>query len=207
MCDTRLLSGVLYEIDMRLRPNGDSGLLVTQINTYEAYLQNEAWTWEHQALVRGRFIAGDLRLKSAYEQIRRRILSLPRELAPLKEEVRAMREKMRDALATKQVHQFDLKHSKGGIADIEFIVQFGILARAAKNLTLTTYTDNVRLLEGLQEDGFISKEVAKTLVAAYCTYRDVGHKRVLQGENIVINEAEVAGLSRQVELIWHKVMG
>ncbi|MEI8208363.1 MAG: bifunctional [glutamate--ammonia ligase]-adenylyl-L-tyrosine phosphorylase/[glutamate--ammonia-ligase] adenylyltransferase [Methylococcales bacterium] len=205
--DTRLLSGVLYEIDMRLRPNGDSGLLVTQINTYEAYLQNEAWTWEHQALVRGRFIAGDLRLKSAYEQIRRRILSLPRELAPLKEEVRAMREKMRDALATKQVHQFDLKHSKGGIADIEFIVQFGILARAAKNLTLTTYTDNVRLLEGLQEDGFISKEVAKTLVAAYCTYRDVGHKRVLQGENIIINEAEVAGLSRQVELIWHKVMG
>ena len=65
----------------------------------------------------------------------------------------------------------------------------------------------MRLLEGLQEDGFISKEVAKTLVAAYCTYRDVGHKRVLQGENIVINEAEVAGLSRQVELIWHKVMG
>jgi [glutamine synthetase] adenylyltransferase / [glutamine synthetase]-adenylyl-L-tyrosine phosphorylase len=204
--DTRLLSGVLYEIDMRLRPNGDSGLLVTQINTYEAYLQNEAWTWEHQALVRGRFIAGDLHLKDAYEQIRRRILSLPRELVHLKEAVRAMREKMRDALATKQVHQFDLKHSKGGIADIEFMVQFGILARAAENPTLTTYTDNVHLLEGLQEDGFISKEDANTLIAAYCAYRDVGHKRVLQGKNVIINDTEVAGLSEQVESIWHKAM-
>ena len=205
--DTKLLSGVLYDIDMRLRPNGDSGLLVTQINTYNAYLQNEAWTWEHQALVRGRFIAGDLGLKAAYERIRRQVLSLPRELMQLKEEVRAMREKMRDALATKQIHQFDLKHSKGGIADIEFIVQFGILARAAENPTLTTYTDNVRLLEGLQEDGFISKADAEVLTTAYCTYRDVGHKRVLQGENVIINEAEVSGLSQQVEQIWKHVMG
>ena len=205
--DTKLLSGVLYDVDMRLRPNGDSGLLVTQINTYEAYLQNEAWTWEHQALVRGRFIAGDLQLKAAYEKIRHEILSLPRELMQLKEEVRAMREKMRDALATKQRYQFDLKHSKGGIADIEFIVQFGILARAAENRALTTYTDNVRLLEGLQEDGFVSKEDAQVLTTAYCTYRDVGHKRVLQGENVIINEAEVAVLSQQVEWIWRELLG
>ncbi len=205
--DTKLLSGVLYDVDMRLRPNGDSGLLVTQINTYEAYLQNEAWTWEHQALVRGRFIAGDLQLKVAYERIRHQVLSLPRELSQLKADVRVMREKMRDALATKQIHQFDLKHSKGGIADIEFIVQFGILARAAKNSVLTTYTDNVRLLEGLQEDGFMSKADAQVLTTAYCTYRDVGHKRVLQGENVIINEVEVADLSQQVERIWHYIMG
>ncbi len=204
--DTKMLSGVLYEVDMRLRPSGDSGLLVTHINAYEDYLKNQAWTWEHQALVRGRFIAGDVRLKTQYEAIRRRVLSLPRDLALLKTEVREMREKMRDALATKELSKFDLKHSKGGIADIEFIVQFGVLAQAAKNEALTTYTDNVRLLEGLQEDGFMSKTEAETLKTAYCTYRDYGHKLVLQGERAVINEAEVGELSKQVEKIWHEFM-
>ncbi|MDD1628683.1 MAG: bifunctional [glutamate--ammonia ligase]-adenylyl-L-tyrosine phosphorylase/[glutamate--ammonia-ligase] adenylyltransferase, partial [Methylococcaceae bacterium] len=204
--DTKMLSGVLYDVDMRLRPSGDSGLLVTHINAYEDYLKNQAWTWEHQALVRGRFIAGDLRLKAQYEAIRRRILSLPRDLALLKTDVREMREKMRGALATKESNKFDLKQSKGGIADIEFIVQFGVLAQAAKNEALTTYTDNVRLLEGLQEDGFISKTEAETLKAAYCTYRNYGHKQVLQGERAVINEAEVVELSKQVEQIWHDFM-
>ena len=204
--DTKLLSGVLYEVDMRLRPSGDSGLLVTHVNAYEDYLKNQAWTWEHQALVRGRFIAGDQRLKGEYEAIRRRILSLTRDESQLKKEVREMREKMRNALATKESNKFDLKQSKGGIADIEFIVQFGILARAAKNAALTTYTDNVRLLEGLQEDGFMSKTVAETLKAAYCTYRDYGHKLVLQGERAVINQEEVVQMSEQVEQFWHDFM-
>ena len=204
--DTKLLSGVLYEVDMRLRPSGNSGLLVAHINAYEDYLKNQAWTWEHQALVRGRFIAGDLRLKSQYDAIRRRILSLPRDLPQLKTEVRDMRIKMRNALATKQSNQFDLKQSKGGIADIEFIVQFGVLARAAKKPALTTYTDNVRLLDGLQDDGFISKAQAETLKAAYCTYRDTGHKLVLQGERALVNAAVVHELSQQVEQIWRDFM-
>ncbi len=204
--DAKLLSGQLYEVDMRLRPNGDSGLLITHINSYEAYLKDQAWIWEHQALVRGRFIAGDLRLKTSYEQIRYRILSLPRYLDQLKIEVRDMRIKMREALATKKPDQFDLKHSKGGIADIEFIVQFGVLARAAKNNTLTTYTDNVRLLDALQEDGFISKTNAETLRAAYCTYRDMGHKLILQGERTLVNTAEVLELSNKVGQIWNDFM-
>jgi len=204
--DIKLLSGQLYEVDMRLRPNGDSGLLITHINSYEAYLKNQAWTWEHQALVRGRFISGDLRLKTLYEEIRYRILSLPRDLDQLKIEVRNMRIKMREALATKKSDQFDLKHSKGGIADIEFIVQFGILARAAKNKTLTTYTDNVRLLDALLEDGFISKIDAETLKAAYCAYRDMGHKLVLQEEQTLVNTSVVLELSRKVEQIWNDFM-
>ncbi len=204
--DTKLLSGVLYEVDLRLRPSGDSGLLVTHINVYEDYLKNQAWTWEHQALVRGRFIAGDPRLKARYEGIRRRVLCLPRESAKLKKEVREMREKMRDHLATKESNKFDLKQSKGGIADIEFIVQFGILDQAAKNESLTTYTDNVRLLEALQTEGFISAETAQTLKSAYCTYRDYGHKLVLQGDKAVIDEAEVAEMSDQVESIWRSMM-
>ena len=204
--DTKLLSGVLYEVDMRLRPSGDSGLLVSHINAYEDYLKNQAWTWEHQALVRGRFIAGDLRLKAQYDAIRRRILSLPRDFSQLKTEVRDMRIKMRGALATKESDRFDLKQSKGGIADIEFIVQFGVLARAAKNPALTTYTDNVRLLDGLQDDGFMTKAQAETLKAAYCTYRDTGHKLVLQGERAVIDAAAVHELSEQVEQIWREFM-
>jgi glutamate-ammonia-ligase adenylyltransferase len=204
--DTKMLSGVLYEVDMRLRPNGDSGLLVAHISAYEEYLKNEAWTWELQALVRGRFIAGDPQLKTQYEAIRSRILSLPRETEALKKEVREMREKMREALATKDKDKFDLKQSKGGIADIEFIVQFGVLDQAAKNTALTTYTDNVRLLEGLQQQGFMSQADAELLKAAYCTYRDFGHKQVLQGDKAVIAEAEVAKMSAQVEQIWHDYM-
>ncbi|MEQ1527803.1 MAG: bifunctional [glutamate--ammonia ligase]-adenylyl-L-tyrosine phosphorylase/[glutamate--ammonia-ligase] adenylyltransferase [Methylococcales bacterium] len=204
--DTKLLSGVLYEVDLRLRPSGDSGLLVTHINVYEDYLKNQAWTWEHQALVRGRFIAGDARLKQNYEDIRRRVLCLPRETAQLKKEVREMREKMRAALASKESNKFDLKQSKGGIADIEFIVQFGILDQAAGNAELTTYTDNVRLLEALQGEGFIDAATAQTLKTAYCSYRDYGHKLVLQGDKAIIDEAEVAEMRAQVEHIWQTIM-
>ncbi len=204
--DTKLLSGVLYEVDMRLRPSGDSGLLVTHIGVYEDYLKNQAWTWEHQALVRGRFIAGDQRLKAMYEAIRHKILSLPREETQLKTEVREMREKMRAALDTKESNKFDLKQSKGGIADIEFIVQFGVLAGAAKHPALTAYTDNVRLLDGLAGQGFIPLKEAEILKTAYCTYRDYGHKQVLQGDKAVIDEIEVDGLRKQVEDIWLKVM-
>ena len=204
--DTKLLSGVLYDVDMRLRPNGDSGLLVFPINAYEDYLKNQAWTWELQALVRGRFIAGDLHLKTQYEGIRRRILSLPRDMAELKSQVAGMREKMREALSIKDKDKFDLKQSKGGIADIEFIVQFGILGQAANNEALTHYTDNVRLLEGLQEHGFIAKDQALTLKDAYCTYRDIGHKLVLQGGRGVIAQSKVSKISAQVEQIWHTYM-
>lgn len=204
--ETRMLSGILYEVDLRLRPNGDSGLLVAQISAYENYLSKEAWTWEHQALVRARFIAGDLRIKRQFEHVRSKILSLPRDYNVLKSAVRDMREKMRASLAIKESGKFDLKQSKGGIADIEFIVQFGILARAAQNPALTTYTDNVRLLDGLEADGFMSKNRAETLKAAYCTYRDYGHKLVLQGERAIIDETEIAVIKTQIEQIWDALM-
>ena len=204
--DTKLLSGVLYDVDMRLRPSGNSGLLVSHINAYEDYLRNQAWTWEHQALVRGRFIAGDPALKEHYEAIRRRILSLPRDTERLKKEVREMREKMRAALVSAAADKFDLKQSKGGIADIEFIVQFGVLDQASKNVALTTYTDNIRLLDGLQAQGFMSKDQAETLKAVYCAYRDYGHKLVLQGDRAVIDETEIAGMKARVEQLWHDFM-
>jgi glutamate-ammonia-ligase adenylyltransferase len=204
--DTNMLSGVLYEVDLRLRPSGNSGLLVSQIKTYEIYLQNEAWTWEHQALVRGRFIAGDKNLQTEYAAIRRRILALPRQAETLKIQVREMREKMRDALAKEAGGQFDVKQSKGGIADIEFIVQFAILNQSAAYPDLTTYTDNVRLIEGLAAHGFFNAEQAQQLKAAYCRYRNFGHAQVLQGNKVVADEEQFAQQRAFVEKLWDEIM-
>lgn len=204
--DTKMLSGVLYEADLRLRPNGDSGLLVTHIDHYEAYLKNEAWTWEHQALVRGRFVAGDEVLKHSYEAIRCRILALPRNRAELKTQVREMREKMRENLAPKNPEVFDLKQSAGGIADIEFIVQFGVLAATAEHPDLATYTDNVRLLACLQQHGFMSADDAALLKKAYCAYRDYGHHQVLQGLSVTAHGDEFRQLRSEVERIWGQFM-
>jgi glutamate-ammonia-ligase adenylyltransferase len=204
--DTKLLSGLLYEVDMRLRPSGDSGLLVTHIDIYEDYLKNQAWTWEHQALVRSRFITGDSRLNTAYRGIRQRILSLPRDYATIKTEVREMRKKMRTALASKDIGVFDLKHSKGGIADIEFIVQFLVLAQASEYPSLTVYTDNMRILESLGQTQLLATTTVNTLKNAYCYYRDLGHKLALQDSRALIAETEVAELKDLVAAIWDELM-
>lgn len=204
--DTKMLSGLLYEVDMRLRPSGDSGLLVTHVNSYEDYLKNNAWTWEHQALVRGRFVAGDTELQKKYEAIRHRILSLPRDNRALKTEVRDMREKMREALSPSESETFDLKQSIGGIVDIEFIVQFQILAHASEKQGLTTFTDNVRLLEALNQQGLMTDKQIETLKQAYCEYRDYGHHQVLQGERAQARKDDFVEIRSKIEKIWHEYM-
>ena len=202
--DTKLLAGELYEVDLRLRPNGDSGSLVTLLNSYETYLTQQAWTWELQALVRSRFIAGDQHIEQSFLAIRKRVLSLPRELGVLKTEVGDMRKKMRDTLATKSADTFDLKQSAGGIVDIEFIVQFGVLSMAHQAPEkITQYTDNIRLIDCLHAQGFISKELGDSLKIAYCAYRDTGHKRVLQGDKVLVAAENFVQLREQVTQIWH----
>ncbi len=205
MLNTHLLSGILYEIDMRLRPSGNSGLLVTQIKAYETYMEKDAWTWEHQALVRGRFVAGDIKLQDQFTKIREKILAIPRDYEALKVEVREMREKMRSNQSNLN-DVFDLKQSKGGIADIEFIVQFGVLALASKNKSLVIYTDNVQLLEELQKQGFISESTADLLKTAYYTFRDRGHREVLQGSRAVVDTQEYKEMRTKIEQIWHALM-
>ncbi len=200
--ETKLLAGDLYEVDLRLRPHGDSGVLVTHINTYEPYYHEHAWTWEFQALVRARFISGDSNLGQQFSEMRQRVLSLPRDGEKLKIEVREMREKMRENLDTKSAEKFDLKQSSGGIVDIEFMVQFGILANAATFTDLTIYTDNVRLLESLKAAGAMTETDAKILKTAYCAYRDAGHKQVLQGDKAIINAQKFVELREQVTRIW-----
>ena len=205
MLNTNLLSGILYEVDMRLRPSGKSGLLVTHVKAYEAYMEKDAWTWEHQALVRGRFVAGDVQLKNKFIRIREKILAKPRDYDALKAEVREMREKMRSNQSNLK-NVFDLKQSKGGIADIEFIVQFGVLALASENQILVTYTDNARLLVGLQEQGFISEATADLLKTAYYAFRDRGHREVLQGNQAVVGTQEYSDMRTKIEQIWHELM-
>ncbi len=203
--DTRLLSGVLYETDLRLRPSGESGLLVTKIDQYRQYLLENAWTWEHQALVRGRFICGDSCLKQRFSDIRNEVLSLPRDLDELKRQVLEMRQKMRDNLAPKETAVFHLKQSKGGIADIEFIVQFKVLAFASQNPSLLQWTDNVRLLEALAGQGLLNAEAAQILKTAYCLFRDEGHHLVLQGKPLTVPAERFHRQAAQVAALWDKL--
>ncbi|MDQ7091358.1 MAG: bifunctional [glutamate--ammonia ligase]-adenylyl-L-tyrosine phosphorylase/[glutamate--ammonia-ligase] adenylyltransferase [Methylococcales bacterium] len=205
--DTKMLAGLLYEVDMRLRPSGHSGLLVSNINTYENYFKNEAWTWEHQALVRGRFIAGDANLQTDFLAIRQRILSLPREVSVLKKEVFEMREKMRETLAKENEGQFDIKQSRGGVVDIEFMVQFGVLSHSSAYFELTQNTDNINLIKKLETHHFFTAKQAEVLTSAYCHYRDYGHRQVLQGHKAVTKEAIFTEEREFVGKLWTALMG
>ena len=142
-------AGILYEIDLRLRPNGSSGMLVTGIETFEGYQRGDAWTWEHQALMRARIVVSGPSLSKQFDQLRRVVLGQPRSPDELREAVSAMRKRMRDALGSAESDRMHLKQDDGGVADIEFVVQYLVLANAAEHPTLLTYTDNVRVLESV----------------------------------------------------------
>ncbi len=206
LLNSKLLSGILYQSDMRLRPNGDSGLLVVSVQGYAIYQQENAWTWEHQALVRGRFVAGDQSVGARFDTIRENILSQPRDFSVLKKEVLAMRLKMRDHFLKPNDTSFHLKHGTGGIVDIEFIVQFYVLAYAESNLDLVTFTDNSRLLQLLQKKGLLSEPNAAVLQQAYCEYRIKNHQQVLQGQGVKVDVKCVEELRSQVESVWHAIM-
>ena len=202
---TKMLDGLLYEVDMRLRPDGNSGLLVTPINAFENYQKDKAWIWEHQALVRARFVAGDPAVADKFNAIRATVLQKPRLATELCQEVITMREKMRLSLIRGNANEFDLKQGHGGITDIEFLVQYGVLLLANRDPQLTHYTDNVRLLEALSSSDFISTEEAKQLTEAYYKFRNRGHQAALQERQPVVDatEAECFKAERErVEATW-----
>jgi [glutamine synthetase] adenylyltransferase / [glutamine synthetase]-adenylyl-L-tyrosine phosphorylase len=205
--NTQTPSGKLYEVDMRLRPSGDSGLLVTSLKGFEKYQMNDAWTWEHQALVRARVVAGTPELAEQFELVRARALCQSRDRDALRNDVLEMREKMREHLASRDSHgQFHLKQDPGGIVDIEFMVQYAVLAWAAEKPELVEYTDNIRLLGALEKSGLLSSEFVAQLIDAYKAYRSVGHRlalqrqeAVLQGDEHFVDERKiVTGLWRQL---------
>jgi glutamate-ammonia-ligase adenylyltransferase len=196
-------AGRLYEVDMRLRPNGKGGFLMTGIDAFERYQREDAWTWEHQALLRARPVAGDPNLREAFEAIRRRTLRKAVHRDTLRTDVREMRMRMRRELSKARAGQFDIKQDAGGIADIEFLVQYWVLAAAGAHPELLTYTDNIRQLEGLAHVGVLEPATAQWLTDAYIGYRTVLHHMSLevQGDRVV-DAGPYAATRARVTAIW-----
>jgi glutamate-ammonia-ligase adenylyltransferase len=203
---TQILSGSLYEIDLRLRPSGNSGLLVSSLDAYENYQLQSAWIWEQQALVRARFIAGDVVIGQGFAAIRRCSLGREREVHALQAEVRAMREKMRDSLENKSPDCFDVKQSRGGIADIEFIVQFAVLSVAHDHPDILQWSDVVRLLDSLQQIGFLTTDESVLLKHAYCLFREHTHRAALLEKPAYASETDFIEIRTRVEAVWQKYL-
>ncbi|MFA7269149.1 MAG: bifunctional [glutamate--ammonia ligase]-adenylyl-L-tyrosine phosphorylase/[glutamate--ammonia-ligase] adenylyltransferase [Sterolibacterium sp.] len=197
-------SGMLFETDLRLRPNGDSGLVVSSIDAFRKYQLEEAWRWEHQALTRARFCAGDRNIGEAFEQIRNEILRQPRNLAELRHEVLAMRQKMFDAHAGKS-QLFDLKHDRGGLIDVEFIVQYLVLGHAHEYPQLTGNLGNIALLKIAGQLGLIPPAQAETVRNAYRDYRRMQHALRLNSAPARVEPNSVAERVAAVRELWRIV--
>ncbi|PVZ85152.1 bifunctional [glutamate--ammonia ligase]-adenylyl-L-tyrosine phosphorylase/[glutamate--ammonia-ligase] adenylyltransferase [Serratia sp. S1B] len=204
---TRTSSGILYEVDARLRPSGAAGMLVSTIEAFADYQRNEAWTWEHQALVRARMVYGDPALHQQFDRIRHEILCKPRESTKLQQEVREMREKMRHHLASKQRELFDIKADEGGITDIEFIAQYLVLRYAEGEPRLTRWSDNVRIFELMANYNIMPEQEAQALTHAYVTMRDEIHHLALQEQSSKVSQTLFVAEREQVSASWHKWLG
>jgi len=206
---TRMASGVLYETDMRLRPSGNSGLLVCSLSAFEKYQRESAWTWEQQALVRARAITGDRQLAEQFEALRRQLLEQDRDHETLREEVGAMRAKMFDHLGSGVGAQvegaFNLKQDRGGIVDIEFMVQFAVLAQSNSVPDVAHWQDNIRILADLVGAGFFSTEEGEQLTQAYIAYRSAGHRLQLQQLPGVVKTGEFDTHRQAVAAIWARL--
>ena len=198
-------TGPLYEVDTRLRPNGQSGLLVSSLASLRRYQQTEAWTWEHQALLRGRPVTGDTPLLAAFEELRRSVLVENVHRDSLKVDVTEMRQKMRAELNDGTDKLFDLKQDLGGVTDIEFIVQYLVLKEALHEPDLTAWSDNIRQLEALTDAKILSATDANLLAGAYREFRSRMHRLALAGRSRLVPRDEVAELAGKVREIWQRV--
>ncbi len=181
MLSSYTASGRLYEVDLRLRPNGESGLLVSTMAAFSEYQAQHAWTWEHQALTRARFCAGDTAIGRQFEAIREQVLRTPRDPVKLRQEIVEMRRKMREGHPNR-TPLFDIKHDPGGMVDIEFIVQYLVLARAHEYSGLTANSGNLALLKLAGELGLIEAALAEKVCAAYRALREIQHKMRLNNQ-------------------------
>lgn len=204
---THTPAGKLYEIDMRLRPSGSSGLLVSHIEAFKQYQEESAWTWEHQALVRARVLYGDSRLANYFERIRYQALARRRSKKKLQEEIDGMRMRLRKELLINAPGAFDLKQGAGGIVDIEFLVQYLVLLGACRHGELMQWTDNVRLLGALAQTGMMDGDTAFFLRKAYLTYRLTAHRLSLQNQAAVVPDNQFRTLREKVQEVWRVYMG
>ncbi len=199
-------AGRLYEVDMRLRPSGKGGLTVTQVRAFESYQREEAWTWEHQALLHSRSVAGSTAIRQQFEDIRRDVLTHHVRRQTLREDVRSMRERMRAELGRSGEGEFDLKQDPGGIADIEFLAQYWVLRWAGEHPLLCFYSDTIRQLESVGSAALVDHAVIDLLVDAYRSYRQVAHRLSLEELPPVTREAPFSELRRRVMRTWEQVM-
>ncbi len=199
--------GVLYETDIRLRPDGEAGLPVSTLSAFRDYQLNRAWTWEHQALTRARFCAGDPALAAPFEAIRREILSRPRERAVLRQEISAMRDKMR-AEKKDRAGQLDLKHTRGGIVDVEFIVQYLILAYSHEHPEFLGNLGNFALLTRAAALGILEENLAAQIAKAYLAYRERQHRARTNNElKTWIEPTELSVERHAVMRAWADLFG
>ena len=203
--NTLTSAGLLYETDLQLRPDGNSGLLVSSVAAFREYQLNKAWVWEHPALTRARFGAGDPMIGAAFDAFRTEVLMQAQDSHNLKAEVVQMREKMR-AAQTFVAKLFDIKHSTGGIIDVEFLVQYCVLAHAKQYPQLTENIGNIALLKLLASFNIIEHDLAEKVVLAYRDYRRLQHALKLQGApHMRVETISVSAHIAVVKALWSQV--
>jgi glutamate-ammonia-ligase adenylyltransferase len=195
-------SGRLYEVDTRLRPAGNRGLLVQSLVAFRDYEFQDAWTWEHQSLLRARAIAGPAQLCEQFGSARIEVLRKAVKRDGLRDEVRRMRERMRENLSKARAGQVDLKQDPGGIADLEFLVQFWMLKWADRYPEIVTFSDNIRQLESLASGAIVPQDRVDFLVATYRAYRQRLHRLSLDGTKNLVGDDEFVAERRGVLEVW-----
>ena len=204
LISTQTAQGFVYETDLRLRPSGSSGLLVSSLAAFERYQMEQAWTFEQQALVKARFVAGDPRVGTRFRTIREQVLCRPRIPRELAHEVVEMRQRMQAQLSNSDPALFDLKHDPGGIVDIEFLVQFHVLAGCRAHPSLAEWTDVLRLLERLAQVGRLPEDAARSLRDAYLELRRAAHRAQLDERPGRVEAARFERLRAGVRQLWNR---
>jgi [glutamine synthetase] adenylyltransferase / [glutamine synthetase]-adenylyl-L-tyrosine phosphorylase len=200
-------AGRLYEVDVRLRPSGKGGMLITNIDAFVEYQRAEAWTWEHQALLHARSVAGAASLRARFESVRIDVLARHVRRQTLREDVRAMRNRMRHELSRAKSGEFDLKQDPGGIADIEFLAQFWALWWAQAYPPVAMFSDTIRQLESVASANLVEHGQIDILTGIYRLYRTHLHHRALDDKGAVVPAGEFESQRRAVVTIWDGVMG
>jgi glutamate-ammonia-ligase adenylyltransferase len=200
-------AGRLYEVDVRLRPSGKGGLLVTSIDAFAEYQKHEAWTWEHQALLHARAVAGAARLRSEFEAVRREVLADHVKRDGLRTEVRNMRERMRKELSRSDGAHFDLKQDAGGVADIEFLAQYWALRWAKDYPPVVMFSDTIRQLESVASADLVPQATVDLLTGAYRAFRGRSHHLSLAAAAAIVPDTEFRAERAAVTRIWNEAMG
>jgi [glutamine synthetase] adenylyltransferase / [glutamine synthetase]-adenylyl-L-tyrosine phosphorylase len=199
-------AGRLYAVDVRLRPSGKGGLLVTNIGAFAHYQEHDAWTWEHQALLHARAIAGAPELRAEFEALRVEVLRRHVRRATLRDEVRSMRERMRRELSSAQSSEFNLKQDPGGIADIEFLAQYWALKWAEQYAAVVMFSDTIRQLESVASADLVPQASVDVLTRAYRAYRACVHHLALEGREAVVGAGDFVAERAAVTRIWNEAM-